>query len=67
MTGAILDNVRPGWCHLTARQCMLATVPVAESAGWPVIPSQQHRNRRETPCGDGPQISEPGRDPVRHQ
>jgi hypothetical protein len=50
MTGAMPGNVRPGWRHLTARQCVLATGPPVKPAGWPVIASQQYRSRRGTAC-----------------
>lgn len=39
-----------------------ATVPAVKPAGWPVIPSQQYRGRREPRAGGRPQIGEPGRE-----
>ena len=33
MTGAMLENVRPGWCHLTARQCGAGNSAAGEPAG----------------------------------
>ena len=50
MTGAMPENVRPGWCHLTARQCGAGKAPPVKPADWPVIASQQYRSRRGTAC-----------------
>ena len=36
-------NVRPGWCHLTDGNRVLATVPAVKPVGRLVIPSQQYR------------------------
>jgi hypothetical protein len=56
ITGAMPENVRPGWCHLTARHAVLVTVPPVKPAGWPVIPSHQYRSRRGTACRGGSQL-----------